>query len=314
MYNINERVPSNVLLLFANNYGGKDYMVDYPNIPTELYNAIKDWEYEHYKKFVIFDYETGTTPDVHELTLEDYINWDNYYDEQLEIIYNLYDQANNDLMNAQSESEKIQIIENFKLNLLEIPTKSDVLEEKYGILYQTMNFDCLNQDVVQGDAIAIFTEAGTKIREGKNDICNGSEWIGNNWRYYIIVDSEGRICYAVIYPSQGYGAPDGSYYYCDPYYHDYLTNPAFNILDGFGPWTPDTYNYNLYDVVIPEGGFAIVSHGTKSSELISYLTNNAITDCNETSSDGYLYKINTEKPYMDGLRLSYDLNSNEILI
>ena len=55
MKDINERVPEDGLLIFANDFG-QTLHPDWPNIPNEAYNAIKDWTYEDFISNVIFNY------------------------------------------------------------------------------------------------------------------------------------------------------------------------------------------------------------------------------------------------------------------
>ncbi len=150
------------------------------------------------------------------------------------------------------------------------------------------------------DAIAVWTNAGTKLRE-VTDASNGTaKWIGNGWRYYIVVDSEGRIAYAVQWPESGYGGPAGNGYYCHEIYSDYTKNPAINALDGYADdWSTGGFGYKLYDIVVPEGGFAITSHGSCNSELINMLSQGMV-------SNHDISNINTKNIYESNIRLSYD--------
>jgi predicted MPP superfamily phosphohydrolase len=50
-----------------------------------------------------------------------------------------------------------------------------------------------------------------------------------------VLDSEGRICYAVSLPPNGYGGPMGIGDYCNSFYSDYLQKSALEILEGYGP-------------------------------------------------------------------------------
>ena len=60
MAGINEKVPANGLLLFGNDFGGKDWVSHIPNIPQHLYASIRHWTYEDFTSQVIFDYAKGT--------------------------------------------------------------------------------------------------------------------------------------------------------------------------------------------------------------------------------------------------------------
>lgn len=151
-----------------------------------------------------------------------------------------------------------------------------------------------------GDAIAVWTKAGTKLREVTNASNGTAKWIGNGWRYYIVVDSEGRIAYAVQWPESGYGGPAGNGYYCNEIYSDYTKNPAINAFDGYADdWATGGFGYKLYDIVVPKGGFAITSHGTCNSELINMLSQGMV-------SNHDISNINTKNIYESNIRLSYD--------
>lgn len=159
-----------------------------------------------------------------------------------------------------------------------------------------------------GDAVAVWTTAGTYIRqyaEGNDEYTN---WrIGRGWRYYIIVDAEGRIAYAVSNPPNGYGGPMGTGYYRHSAYSDYLTNPCFELHEGYGPWTPeDGTASRKYSVKIPEGWFAITSHGSANGALVAAFTNGVVKD----SSDA---NVNNFNIYSDNLRVSYDATNNKIV-
>lgn len=92
------------------------------------------------------------------------------------------------------------------------------------------------------------------------------------WKVIIIVDGEGKIAYAVKNPANGYGGPNGQGYYTHPDYDaaGYETNPAIKLLEGYGPWTPeDPAPAQKYNLVVPEGGFAIITHGTAANEILT---------------------------------------------
>ena len=96
----------------------------------------------------------------------------------------------------------------------------------------SIKFHAIDHDA-GADAITLWTKAGTKLKSVTDISIGAVEWIGDNWRYYVVVDSEGRIAYAVLWPSTGYGDPGENNYYAHPCYSDYRTNPAIHILDGF---------------------------------------------------------------------------------
>ena len=98
----------------------------------------------------------------------------------------------------------------------------------------------------------------------------------------------------------------GTGYYCNTYYEDYLTNPCFNILDGYGPWTPeDSSASKKFEVFLPEGWMLITSHGAGNSKLVSAFSNGEIKD----SSDA---NVNRRGVYLDSLRVTFDADNKLI--
>lgn len=162
-----------------------------------------------------------------------------------------------------------------------------------------------------GDAVAVWTTAGTYMRnyDPSNTIggIGDTNWIGNGWRYFILVDGEGRIAYSVANPPNGYGGPMGTGYYCNSYYNDYLSNPCFELLEGYGPWTSDAPEASRkYNIVIPEGWMAITSHGSANGSLVSAFSNGEIKD----SSDA---NLNRRGLYLDTLRVTFDATNNKVV-
>ena len=121
-----------------------------------------------------------------------------------------------------------------------------------------------------GDAFALWTTAGTTFH-------TPAGWNNNGWRLFVVVDAEGRIAYMVVNAPNGYGGPSGDSYYVNGHYTDYTTNPAIQILEGFGPWVKDDPNKasEQYNIVIPEGGFGISAHGSAIKTLLASFANNA---------------------------------------
>ena len=156
----------------------------------------------------------------------------------------------------------------------------------------------LNADAA-GDAFAIWTEAGTKLRSVSGTT---GTWIGNGWRYYVVVDGQGRIAYAVCMPPNGYGGPAGQGYYAHPSYTDYTQNPAIVILDGYAD------NGQLFEIVIPEGGFALTAHGKGIEDLVSLFTFGEMAYVGNDS----IPVMNSRSAYASELRLSYDANSKQV--
>ena len=159
------------------------------------------------------------------------------------------------------------------------------------------------------DAISLWTEPGAKFKT-VDDVATGEgTWLGNNWRYYVVVDSEGRIAYAVLHPLSGYGGPSGKSYYTHPTYsNDYKTNPAIVALDGYkDDWSSGGIGYTLFEIAVPEGGFAITGHGSAVNEIIDMLSAGTVEDYGVAN-------VNTRSIYKSNIRLSYDLETKTISI
>lgn len=173
---------------------------------------------------------------------------------------------------------------------------------------KSVSIDSVNSDA-GADAIAIWTNSGTKIKEVTNASTGTGNWIGNGWRYYVVVDAEGRITYAVLWPLSGYGGPAGTSYYTHPVYaSDYNTNPSIHVLDGFAnDWAQGGIGYTLFEIVVPEGGFAFTSHGTANYSIVDMLSQGTVEDYN-------VGNINTRSLYNSNIRVSYDLSTMTIKV
>ena len=159
-----------------------------------------------------------------------------------------------------------------------------------------------------GDAISLWTKAGTKLKTVEDASTGKGNWLGNNWRYYVVVDSEGRIAYAVLWPLSGYGGPNSKGYYTHPCYSDYKTNPAIVTLDGYAnDWASGGFGYTLFEIVVPEGGFAITGHGTANFDIVDMLSQGTVEDYGVAN-------INTRSLYKSNIRVSYDLETKTISI
>lgn len=163
----------------------------------------------------------------------------------------------------------------------------------------------LNADA-GADAIAVWTKSGTKLRQVTNVAAGEAKWVGNSWRYYVVVDAEGRIAYAVQWPDSGYGGPNSKSYHCNEYYTDYNNNPAIKLLPGYADdWASGGTGYRRYEIVVPEGGFAITTHGEANSKLIDMLSQGMV--------DNYdVGNINSRTIYDSSIRLSFDPTTRTI--
>lgn len=157
-----------------------------------------------------------------------------------------------------------------------------------------------------GDAFAVINDSTAKFHE------NGKWKYGlfnTSWRYMIVVDGQGKIAYAVSYPENGYGTPSSYSYYAHPdYANDYTTNPAFNILEGFGPWAPGDDSYKKFEIVVPKGGFIVTAHGKMANEFVSYLSDYKITSCEDYEL------VNQLGGYNENYRLFFDEATQELRI
>lgn len=124
---------------------------------------------------------------------------------------------------------------------------------------------------------------------------NGFEYtFGTNWRFFLIVDKDGRIAYMVEHPNYGHGEIKGSTYARHSMYADYNNNPAFANI---GTESIDTYNNIGFDLVVPEGGYGIILHN--ASDLLTML----FGSYSERST-------NTASLNVDNLRLRMDPYDN----
>ena len=134
-------------------------------------------------------------------------------------------------------------------------------------------------------------------------------WNTNGWRFYVVVDAQGRVCYAVSNPPAGYGGPTEYTYMSHDYYKadgvGYEGNPAIEILEGFGPWEPGGSAHNQFTITVPEGGFAISSYAPDNAKVLAMLTNIANWDLEAHAT------INNTANDANNI-LSYDATANEL--
>ena len=148
-----------------------------------------------------------------------------------------------------------------------------------------------------GDALSVLTEGTIHIN---GDWAQTSYGGNASWRFILVSDAEGKIAYAVQNPANGYGGPSGSGYYVHPDYADYTLNPAFNLLEGYGPWTAeDPSASKKFEVVIPEGGFAVLGHGAGTSSLLEGLKSDTLVDFGDAN-------VNSRTSLDDSARVFFD--------
>ena len=97
-----------------------------------------------------------------------------------------------------------------------------------------------------------------------------------SWRTVLVVDAEGRLCYGVYCPANGYGSPREYSYMCNEYYAKdgvgYTQNPAFRFGSNFAS------NSNDWQLVVPTGGFIITGHTNGSRTIDSLATGGKFTN------------------------------------
>ena len=80
------------------------------------------------------------------------------------------------------------------------------------------------------------------------------------------------------------------------------------MLDGFAnDWASGGIGYNLFEIVVPEGGFAITSHGTANYDLIDMLSQGTVEDYGVAN-------VNTRSIFKSNIRVTYDLEEGTISI
>ena len=183
---------------------------------------------------------------------------------------------------------------------------------------QVADTEVIVQDTNNDSECTVWTEEGTKLREitgTQTDLLGQISkvdyyWVGNQgWRMYIVCDNDGKIMYLVAMPPNGYGGPSGDGYYCHSDYNDYTKNSAFIIHDGYAPWSLEAPQpSNLFEVVVPEGGFAITCHGASMNKLIELISDGKIT----AYSDADIANINNRSLGSDDIRIVYDSENGVI--
>ena len=142
-----------------------------------------------------------------------------------------------------------------------------------------------SKDVVAEDTtlVAHWAAAYTPVYDVKSTTANtefsvwtGADWKGHagnhwtagdgvpfdmSWRTIAVFDAQGRLAYGVVLGAAGFGTPTADSYMCDPVYDDYTVNPAVVMGED-----------GAYDIVIPEGGFAVTSHSEGANALINALS------------------------------------------
>ena len=184
----------------------------------------------------------------------------------------------------------------YELN--EFANLDEAYNQVYGMAIDKTNIDC------GGDNLTVITDP-TAVFHENGDWTNGL--FNTSWRLIVAVDNEGKIAYLVQNPAMGYGGPSGTGYYAHPDYYDYTTNPALNILEGYGPWTPENPSTSSkFEIKVPEGGFIIVSHGTASNDLLNAIKNDFV----DVNNDG---NVNNRESINKDIRILFGQKSNYLV-
>lgn len=151
----------------------------------------------------------------------------------------------------------------------------------------------------EGDITAVAINKNSTLTIWKNKgfaVKTETNWCSGLAQLYIVVDSEGRICYSSA--STDYGEISGDNYYVHPYYEtnrDYTTNPAIKITE------------KGYKIVVPEGGFAISAYGDSLIELVRI-----VLDPNYEKNTDIATIVNNRNAYNESLRISYNPDTKVI--
>ena len=138
-------------------------------------------------------------------------------------------------------------------------------------------------DNVYGELV---TEAGTVIQTA------------GKFRSFVVVDAKGRIAYFCIMPTSGYGNCVSDSYIRHSAYADYTKNPAFANI---AAESYDEYGNKKFDLVVPEGGFALIDVHDSDAGTMAFL--NFIVGT--TIKIENIGPVNTNTINVDNLRVSY---------
>lgn len=172
-------------------------------------------------------------------------------------------------------------------------------ESIYKFIYSpdenTMTIEVVLEPIMEeGSIVALSNNKNSELcvwsKKGLVIKSEESKWCSDGAKLFIVVDSEGRICYSSA--STGYGDLTSNDYYVHPFYEtdrDYSTNPAIKITS------------NGYKIVVPEGGFAISAYGSSLVSLAKILIDPAYT-----SSKDIATIVNNRNAYNQDLRISFN--------
>lgn len=156
-----------------------------------------------------------------------------------------------------------------------------------------------------GDSeLTLWTETSGFLGHNKTGKWASGNSITMSWRTVLVVDSEGRVCFSVWCPDNGYGNPKDYSYVCDEHYSSrgvgYQGNPAFRL----GPTYPT--NPDDFELIVPEGGFALTGHTAGATSISQIVTNGAINLYDGSEDDGDKRSYNATHGEWSTRRYKYD--------
>ena len=147
------------------------------------------------------------------------------------------------------------------------------------------------QSTTGDSTLTVRATAGQVLKEG-----NTFPSTANGWRLFIVVDADGKIMFMCHSIANGFGIADDTYVRHSDY-ADESTNPALVIG-------------NSWNVVVPEGGYAITAYGDNASALVQDILSNP----NLQANDDYQAEINKISHNVDSVRVVYDAAAATVTI
>ncbi|MDY2889365.1 MAG: MoaD/ThiS family protein [Candidatus Caccosoma sp.] len=146
--------------------------------------------------------------------------------------------------------------------------------------------------------------------------------IKGGWRTIVAVDADGKVCYAVWCPQNGFGGPSGTGYYANASYYvtfneetkKYETNnPAFKLLPEYGPWNKENLEPSTkFEIVVPKGGFVVTTYNDDAYAGQSAIANLVSKGEFAVLNDDNGSTFNKRNPSYDDVRLYYDKTNNTV--
>lgn len=194
---------------------------------------------------------------------------------------------------------------------------------------EKLNVDSLASVVINGtpntakaNSASVF-DAGKKLREFEIETEKAKQILAEFHVLYLIVDAEGKIVYVAQNQTSGYAGPSDDFYCHSSYKVTSGYHSVFNVLDTYQPWGPDVIGrpWNHFEIIVPEGCFAIVAHGEVVRDIFTALgVPSDIVNLHASISDGddnfspkvnvsTLLDNNTHGIAADSIRVAMDGNN-----